>query len=192
MHDEFAGYFQASVNVNATLTVKGALPFPCLVPDAIVCGLVDSVNVPGVQLAFGLPPPPGVALLHWNRMALNGTDEQFVKEVPAAFAVKVQLLLPPFMVHMIVAEVFPLTGVVSGSGELNVIVEGETVTLPVTANANFLKMILGNATAVPGHFDFQSAALQIVEKIKHAEMVNRTAMGAVPYAAEIVKVAVAV
>ena len=181
MHDEFAGYFQASVNVNATLTVKGALPFPCLVPDAIVCGLVDSVNVPGAQLAFGVPPPPGVALLHCNRMALNGTDEQFVKEVPAAFAVKVQLLLPPFMLHMIVAEVFPLTGVVSGSGELNAIVEGVTVTLPVTRNANFLNMILGNAMAANERFDVQSAALQIVEKSKYAERVNRNAIGSSPF-----------
>src|SRR5437667_12770389 len=114
-------------------------------------------------------------------MALSGTDEQLVKEAAAAFTPRVQVLLPPFMLHMIVAEVFPLTGVVSGSGELNVIVEGETVTLPVTRNANFLRMILGNAAVATGRFDVQSPARQTVEKIRHAQIVSsRSAIGASP------------
>src|SRR5712692_8509690 len=106
-HDEFPGYFQASVNVYATTTVKGALPFPCLVPDAIVCELVDRVNVPEAQLAFGLPPPPGVALLQVNLMALNGTSGQLVKDAAVPFTLNVQGLLLPFMLHMMVAVVFP-------------------------------------------------------------------------------------
>jgi len=89
--------------------------------------------------------------------------------------------LPPFMLHTIVAVVLPLTGVVSGSGELNVIVEGETATLPVTRNANLLSMILGNAAAANERFDVQSAALQIVEKSKYAERVNRNAIGSSPF-----------
>lgn len=148
--------------------MKGALPLPCIVPDAIVRGLVDRVNVPEVQLAFGVPPPPGVALLQVNLMALKGTNGQLVKEAAAALTPKVQVLAPPFIVHLIVAVVFPLTGVVSGSGELNVIVDGVTVTLPVTAKANVLTMILGNAAAATGRFDLQTAAWQTVEKIKHA------------------------
>lgn len=169
--------------MNATPTLNGELPFPWRVPDAIVCGLVDRVNVPAVQLAFGLPPPPGVALLQVNLMALNGTDAQLVKEAAAAFTVKLQIWLPPFILHVIVAEVFPLTGVVSGSGELNVIVEGETVTLPVTRNANFPRMILVSATAAAGRFDVQSEARQTVEEIEHAQIVSsrRSAIEAVPY-----------
>ena len=168
------------MNVNATLTVKGEVPFPCLVPDAMVCGLVDSVSAPAVQLAFGFPPPPGVALLQVTLMALNGTNGQLAKEAAAAFTVKVQLLAgPPLMLHEIVPEVFPVTGVVSGSGELNVIVEGAAVTIPVMANANFLSMILGNAMAPTGRFEVQSAALQTVETIKHPHIASRSAIGAI-------------
>lgn len=178
--------------MKATTTVKGALPFPSLVPDAMVCGLVDRVSVPLEQVAFGVPPPPGVALLHWNWMALNGTNEQLVKELAAALTARVQLLAPPFMLHLTVAEALPPTGVTSGSGELKVIVEGVTVTLPVTAKANGLTMILGNAAAATGRFAVQSAALQTVEKIKHARIVRRSAIRAARYAAEMVNVAVAV
>jgi hypothetical protein len=165
--------------VNATTTVKGALPFPSLVPDAIVCGLVDRVNVPELQVAFGVLPPPGVALLQVNLMALIGTDGQLAKELPLALTLKLQAVAPPFMLHLTVAVVFPLTGVVSGSGELNVIVEGVTVTLPVTENGRSLSRIFGSTRADTGRFDAQSAARQTVDRIKHAQIVSRrSAIGA--------------
>ena len=160
--------------MNATTTVKGEVPFPSL-PDAIVCELVDRVNVPEVQVADALAPLPFAALLQVNLMALMGTDGQLVKEAAAAATPKVQVLVPPFMLHLMVAVVFPLTGVVSGSGELNVIVDGVTVTLPVTAKASVLTMILGNVAAATGRFDLQTAAWQTVEKIKHAMIVRRSA-----------------
>ena len=70
------------MNLNATTTVV-VPPSPCEVPDAIVCGLLDSVNVPAVQLAF--PRVPGVALVHWYCTALAGTSGQPVKEAELAF-----------------------------------------------------------------------------------------------------------
>lgn len=103
-----------------------------------------------------------------------------MKAAPAALTPKVQVLVPPFIFHVIVAVVFPLTGVVSGSGELNVIVDGVTVTLPVTAKANVLTMILDNAAATTGRFELQTAAWQIVEKIKHVQIVSRSTIRAVP------------
>ena len=138
------------MKVNETTTVKGLRPSPCRVPDAIVCGLVDRVNVPAAQVA--VPISPGVALPHWNWTALIGTEGQLVNEAAAAFTVRDQLFNTPFIFHETVAEVFPLTGVTSGSGELNVIVDGVTVTLPVMAKASVLTLILGNA-AVAGGFD---------------------------------------
>jgi hypothetical protein len=155
------------------------VPFPCL-PDAIVCGLVERVNVPDVQVADALAPLPFAALLQVNWMALRGTNGQLVKEAAAALTPRVQVLVPPFMCHVIVAVVFPLTGVVSGSGELNVIVAGVTVTLPVTAKANVLTMILDNAAAATGRFDLQTAAWQTVEKTKHAQIVRRSTIRAAP------------
>jgi hypothetical protein len=118
----------------------------------MVCAVVDSVSVPGVQTACGLPLPPGVALLQLNLTAFTGTAGQLAKEAAVALTPRVQVLLPPFMLHITVAVVFPFTGVVSGSGELKVMVDGVTVTVPVTANANPLTMTLGNS-AVAGCFD---------------------------------------
>jgi hypothetical protein len=83
-------------------------------------------------------------------MALIGTSGQLVNEAAAAFTVRDQLFNNPFIFHETVAEVFPLTGVASGSGELNVIVDGVTVTLPVTAKANVLTLIVGNAAVAAG------------------------------------------
>lgn len=136
-----------------------------------------------MQLAFGFPPPPGVAEVQVTLMALIGTNGQLAKEAAPAFTLKVQLFpTPPLMLHEIAAEVFPFTGVVSGSGELNVIVGGETATLPATIeNAKLLTMIFGSATTAIGRFDVQSAAWQIVETIRHPHIVSRSAIGAVPF-----------
>ena len=154
------------------------MPLPCL-PDAIVCGLVDRVNVPEVQVADALAPLPFAALLQVKWTALKGTNGQLAKEAAAALTPKVQVLVPPFMLHVVVAVVFPLTGVVSGSGEVNVIVEGTTVTLPVMANANRWTMVLSNAAAATGRFDARSSARQTAAKIKSTQMVSRSAIGAV-------------
>jgi len=154
--------------VNAITTLKGELPFPSLLPNAIVCGVVDSVKVPDAQLALGLPPPPGVALLHVNWMALNGTEGQLVNEEDDAFTVSVQLEDGLLMLQETVAVVLPLTGVVSGSGELKVMVEGETVTALVTENARFLGPRACRARAATGRFALQTAALHIVANVKPA------------------------
>jgi hypothetical protein len=132
------------VNVNVTVALNGELPLPCFVPLAIVCGVVESVNVPAEQDPFGLPPPPGVTLPHENWTALSGTAGQPVNDAAAALTVIDQPKFPPFMLHMTVPAVLPLTGVVSGSGELKVIVDGVTLTLPVTAATKLLKISLIN------------------------------------------------
>jgi hypothetical protein len=152
------------VNLNATTTV--VVPTPCAVPDAIVSGVVERVNVPALQLAF--PKKPGVALVHWYWTALVGTKGQLAKEAEVAFTLRVQLLKRPFMVHEIVAVEVPLTGVMSGSGEVNVIVDGAAMTLPVMANA-----------AATGRFAVRSAARQNTEPIANAQIASRSAIGAV-------------
>lgn len=72
------------------------------------------------------------------------------------------------MLHEIVAVEVPLTGVMSGSDEVNVIVEGAAMTLPVMANA-----------AATGRFAVRSAARQKPEPIANAQIASRSAIGAV-------------
>lgn len=68
-------------------------------------------------------------------MALIGTDGQFVRLEDAACTASDQLLLFPSISQLIVDALFPATGVTSGSGELNVIVDGAIVG-PETIPAN--------------------------------------------------------
>lgn len=152
------------MNLNVTTTV--AVPNPCSVPDAIVCGLVERVNVPALQLPF--PKKAGVALVHWYWTALVGTSGQLAKEGDTELTLRVQLLKMPFMLQEMVAEEVPLTGVMSGSGEANVIVDGVAMTLPVMANA-----------AATGRFAVRSAARQNTEPIANAQIASRSAIGAV-------------
>jgi hypothetical protein len=99
------------------------------------------------------------------------------------------------MLHEIVAVVFPLTGVMSGSGEVNVIVDGAAMTLPaVMANANLLPTGMNNA-ATAGRFAVQSAARPTVETtITRPQIASRGVIGTLlaGYVAEMVNVAVAV
>jgi hypothetical protein len=140
---------------------------------------VESVKVPLAQLAVGLPPPPGVALLQVNLTALNDTNGQLVKDAAAAFTPKVQLFVPPFIFQVMVAVLFPLTGVVSGSGEVKVMVAGTTVTLPVTANANGLRKVWSNAAASMGRFDTRSSPRHTAVEMRSTPIVSRSAMAAV-------------
>ena len=54
------------MKLNATVALKGALPLPCLLPVAIVWGVVERVNVPAEHVPVGFPTPPVVTLLHEN------------------------------------------------------------------------------------------------------------------------------
>jgi hypothetical protein len=61
-------------------------------------------------------------------MALTGTAVQPASVEEAACAVTVQLpFLSPVIPHLSVAVLLPFTGVTSGLGEENVMVEGKTV-----------------------------------------------------------------
>jgi hypothetical protein len=64
VHEELAGYFQLSVKVNAAVIVDWdpAPPSPCLLPDAIVCGVVETLKNPEVQLPVA--PEPSPRLVH--------------------------------------------------------------------------------------------------------------------------------
>jgi hypothetical protein len=75
------------------------------------------------------------------------------------------------MLHEIVAVVFPLTGVTSGSGEVNVMVDGTAMTVPVMANASGFTT-LSNAAAAAGRLDVRSAAGQIVEHSNSTQIVS--------------------
>jgi hypothetical protein len=115
--------------VNAKVAVTLIVPgFPSRVPVARFCDVVESVSAPEAQVAFGVEAPLAVALAHVTLTALTGTDVQPVSVDEAARTPSVQArpaLLA--MVHVMVAELLPAVGVVSGLLEVKVIVVGETV-----------------------------------------------------------------
>jgi hypothetical protein len=145
----------------------------------MVCGVVESVNVPEAQVADAVAPLPFVALLQVNLTALNETSGQLVKDAAAAFTPNVQVLMPPFIFQVMVAALFPFTGVVSGSGEVKVMVAGTTVTLPVTANANGLRKVWSNAAASMGRFHARSSPRHTAVEMRSTPIVSRSAMAAV-------------
>lgn len=123
--------------------------------------------MPEAHFPVGFPPPLVVRLVQVKRMALAGTVGQSASEGAADCTVRDQSpLLLPDMPHATVAVVLPLAGVMSGSGDENVIVEGVTVG-PV--------------------MEPKSVALT-----RNAEIsVRRRAITGIPYGIEIVNVAVA-
>lgn len=93
---------------------------------ARVWGLVERVSAPEAQLPTA--PKPAVKEVHWSLMALTGTAVQPASVEEAACAVIVQLPNQfPAIPHWSVAVLLPFTGVTSGLGEENVMVEGVIV-----------------------------------------------------------------
>ena len=106
---------------------------------------------------------------------------QPVKDADVACAVTDQVLLFPSMVQVTVLTLLPLVGVVSGSGEVNVIVDGVAVTTAgLTANAKFFKIRLTNTTGTAARRGVCSAALAVAE-IKQAQSVSRNNIFCVPF-----------
>jgi hypothetical protein len=126
LHEELAGYRQLSVNEKATVMDDCPNPLlPSLAPDAMICGDVERITAPDAQLPVAWAP--GVNELHWTLTALAGTAGQLVS-VEAAACTLTDQLVPPFVLQTTDAAVLPLTGDASGSGELNAMLEGVTVT----------------------------------------------------------------
>jgi hypothetical protein len=111
--------------------------FPCLVPVATFWLLVDRLNVPETQLAFGLPAPPVTPAVWQVKVTAEiGTLGQFdiVVELPLTASVHEWLGEPLDSVHVTFATLRPLTGwPVSGSDELKEIVPGLTCRFVIVA-----------------------------------------------------------
>ena len=106
---------------------------------------------------------------------------QPVNDADVAFAVTDQFLLLPSMVQVTVPTLLPLVGVVSGSGEVKVIVAGVAVTTAgLTANAKLFRIRLTSTTGTAARRAVCSAA-PAVDAIKHAQSVSCNNMWCVPF-----------
>jgi hypothetical protein len=124
---ELAGYRQLSVNEKVTVMVVAdpEPPVP-LLPEARICGDVESAMLPPVQLPVSFEP--SARELHWSRTAPAGTTGQLVSVSDAACTLTDQVPVPfPLICQLTDAVVLPATGEASGSEAVKAMFEGDAV-----------------------------------------------------------------